>query len=95
MKNRTAAIDGHSPKVIHFTPMEANDRSAELDAYAQRLNAAHRAAVEARDAAKKADTADGVVLHAEIVPPVCQRCGGMERTPRPDNCPNCFVRFFG
>lgn len=68
-------------------------RSAELDEYAKRLNTAHAAAVAARSGETDGD---GVTLHAEITPPVCVKCGGMERQPgdRPEGCPNCIARHF-
>ena len=69
-----------------------NRRSQELDAYAARLNAAYAE----REALLKAD-ADGTTLHAEIVPTICKKCGGMDRSEqeRPSGCPHCLIRFMG
>lgn len=68
------------------------DRAAELDAYAARLNAAHSAAVAARSADKQAD---GITLSVEMKPQICEKCGAMERAPdvRPEGCPHCMVRY--
>ncbi len=68
-------------------------RSAELDEYVKRLNAAYAAAVAARSGETNED---GVTLHADITPPICEKCGGMERQPgdRPEGCPNCIARHF-
>ena len=68
------------------------DRTAELDAYAARLNAAHGAAVAARSAEEQTD---GVTLSVEMTPHICEKCGALKREPktRPDGCPHCTVRY--